>query len=132
MRTAALLAGLLLLGAVACASVPPPYQPTASMSAEEAKFVIRRALEEQPPGWGVSDIEVSDEKLSFIRDVGRYIGPFPTTSYTEPTRFYFESFGSAEISRKKRKEFKGAKKSLKQFMAETSQAEAKKQESSGA
>jgi len=91
-----------LLALVACASVLS-YEPTASMSADDAKLLIRRTLEEQPPGFGANDIEVTDEKLSFVRGESRYFGPIPTTSYTEATKFYFEGFKSAEISGKRRK-----------------------------
>jgi len=87
---------------VACASMRS-YQPTAAMSVDEAKRVLQRTLEEQSPGFGATNIEVTDEKVTFARVESKYFGPIPTTSYGETTTFYFEGFGSAKISGRKRK-----------------------------
>jgi hypothetical protein len=93
---------LALPAVLACASAPK-HQPVASMSSEDARRFIYRVLEEQPPGFGVSDLEITNDKLAFARGQSRYFGPVPTSSYVEKTTFYFDGFGSAKISDRKRK-----------------------------
>jgi hypothetical protein len=64
--------------------------------------VILRSLEEQPPGYAASNIEISDEKLSYSRDVVRRILIVPTTTENRTTVFYFDSLGKMDITPKRK------------------------------
>ena len=87
----------LLAGMIGCRTPAPVYQPTASLSIEEAKQVIARSLEEQARGFAAGDIRVTDEKLSFARDRSSFLG---IGGNTVLTTFYFDSLGKMSVTLK--------------------------------
>ena len=65
-RPAVMVIILILVMLPSCRSArPPQYEPVASISVEEARANINRALEEQPIGFAASQVEMTDTKLSF-------------------------------------------------------------------
>jgi len=87
----------LLAGMIGCRTPAPVYQPTASLSIEEAKQVIARSLEEQAWEFAAGDIRVTGEKLSFARYRSSFLG---IGGNTVLTTFYFDSLGKMNVTPK--------------------------------
>ena len=93
--------GVALVAISSCRSrppQPPPYEPTASLSVEEAKEAIARSLEEQPQGYAASHIEMTDRKLSF--DQGK--NPLFRRATQLPVVFYWDTLGKMDVTPKRK------------------------------
>jgi hypothetical protein len=92
-RTATTLTLLLLasIGPGCRGRTPLAYSPAPSVSTEEARAIIRRSFGEQPQGFQVTNLVVTNFKLSFVRRGSFVSGPAKII-------FFFETLGRMDIT----------------------------------